>query len=357
MNTDNRKLNFNAGPATLPPEVLEAAAAAVVDYQGSGISILEQPHRGKAFHNIVEECNHLVRELTGIGPDFDLCWMQGGGRQQFAMIPMNFLPANGTAGYIVSGHWAEEAMQNAAYYGTATSICSSKQLNFNELPVFNKGAGSDCAYVHITTNNTIYGTQWHQIPDIGAPLVADMSSDILSCARDYSKFDLFYAVAQKNLGIAGNCLVAIKKDFLEKQVRKLPPVLDYKAHIRENSVLNTANVFAIYVTLLNLRWIKSKTVALLESENQLKSNLLYNAIDNSAVFSAHIQKKSDRSRMNICFSALTPEARTRFDEACKEARITGVAGHRSVGGYRVSLYNAVPVEWATTLASIINSIK
>ena len=353
MKTDLRKLNFNAGPATLPEVVLEQASAAIHDFEGSGISILELPHRGKAFLKIVEESNLLVRELCGLGDEFEICWMQGGGRQQFAMLPMNFLPQNGKAGYIVSGHWADEAMQNAQYYGTPELICSSKLINFSELPAVPKDAGSGCTYVHYTTNNTIFGTQWQDIPTVNAPLVADMSSDILSGTRDYSKFDLFYAVAQKNLGIAGNCLVAIKKEFLNKQVRSLPPILDYKAHIRENSVLNTANVFGVYVSLLMLRWIKAKTLLVIEQENILKANMLYNAIDSSQSFTAHIQKQNDRSKMNICFSANSAECGLRFDVACKEARITGVTGHRSVGGYRVSLYNAVSVEWAQKLANII----
>ncbi len=356
MKTDHRKLNFNAGPATLPDAVLEAANAAIYDYEGSGLSILELPHRGAAFQKIVTECNMLVRELCGLGDDFEICWMQGGGRMQFAMIPMNFLPQNGKAGYIVSGHWAEEAMQNATYYGSVDSICSSKSLHFTELPIVPPNAGSDCAYVHITTNNTIYGTQWHHVPQVNAPLVADMSSDILSASRDYSRYDLFYAVAQKNLGIAGNCLVAIKKEFLARQVRSLPPILDYRAHISENSVLNTANVFAIYASLLMLRWIKARGLTNIESDNKLKSSILYHAIENSAHFAAHVRKIEDRSLMNVCFSATTPEARTLFDEACKEARITGVSGHRSAGGYRVSLYNAVSVDWVRKLVEIIESL-
>jgi phosphoserine aminotransferase len=356
MKTDLRKLNFNAGPASLPEEVLEMAGRSVREYEGSGISILELPHRGKAFHAIVEEANALVRELAGLNDDFEICWMQGGGRQQFAMIPMNFLAQTGEAGYVVSGHWAEEAMQNADFYGTATSICSSKEKNFSELPIIINNSSEGLSYVHLTTNNTIFGTQWHEIPRFNAPLVADMSSDIFSMKRNYSDFDLIYAVAQKNMGIAGNCMVIVKKAFLEKQVRSLPPIFDYKAHIRENSALNTANVFGIYTSLLMLRWIKARTLAQIEADNILKSNLLYSSIDNSAHFAAHIQRVSDRSRMNVCFSAMTPEARQKFDAGCTEARVTGVTGHRSVGGYRVSLYNAIPVEWVRKLTDIIDSI-
>ena len=357
MKTDNRKINFGAGPATLPIEVLQLAANAVLDFDGRGISILELPHRGKEFNAIIEESKLIVRELCQLDDNYEVLWLQGGGRQQFCMVPMNFLDQNGTAGYVDSGHWSSEAMKYAGHYGNAAVIASSKNTGYNRLPNLPDVLPKGLAYIHFTTNNTIYGTQLQDIPLSGSPLVADMSSDIFSCNRDHSKYDLFYAAAQKNIGIAGIGLVVLRREMLEKQVRTLPPMFDYKENVRENSVLNTANVFGIYTSLLMLRWIKSKGIDNIEKENIAKAALLYNAIDNNSSFLPYVNEKSHRSNMNVCFNARNIEIENRFLQLCREQNITGVKGHRLVGGFRVSLYNAITLDSVKILTQIINSIS
>lgn len=243
--TQEPLLNFNAGPAALPESVLQQAAEAVINYNNTGLSILSIPHRGNLFVAILEESQALVKELCGLGDDYEVLWLQGGGRLQFGMVPMNFLPEGKTAGYIDSGHWSAEAITAAAYYGNTQVLASSRDDQYTHLPEWPSAPDKDLAYIHFTTNNTIYGTQWPEIPSSGIPLVADMSSDIFSMKRDYTRCALFYAVAQKNLGAAGNTLVVIRKDMLQRVRPGLPPVLDYKVQAEKNSMLNTPPVFAI----------------------------------------------------------------------------------------------------------------
>ena len=238
-----RKLNFNAGPAALPDEVLQQVADAVREYGNTGLSILELPHRGKDFRAIVEESTALVKELCNLGNDYDVVWMHGGGRMQFCMIPMNFLSERGTAGYIDSGHWSEEALEYATHYGGVDIPATSKPQQYSCLPDWPAAISKDLAYLHFTTNNTLYGTQWHHIPQTDVPLIADKSSDIFSAPHDYNRYAMFYAAVQKNLGAAGIALAVIRKDMLGRIVRELPPMLSYKAQVRERSILNTANVF------------------------------------------------------------------------------------------------------------------
>jgi phosphoserine aminotransferase len=348
-----KKINFNAGPAALPPEVLHEAAKAVRNYNNTGLSILELPHRSKEFIGIIEESKALVKELCSIGDEYDVLWMQGGGRMQFCMIPMNFLPERDTAGYIDSGHWAAEAMEYATHYGGAEVLSSSRQSNYSHLPVWPSPLPPQLAYVHLTTNNTIFGTQWRHVPETGLPLIGDMSSDILSGRRDYSSYALFYAAAQKNLGAAGNTLVVVRKDMYERITRSLPPMLSYKEHAKDNSVLNTANVSGVYISLLTLRWVREKGIDAIEKENRQKAHLLYEAIDNSPVFTAHVQEKTHRSLMNVCFTANTPEHERSFLTLCEKNNIAGIKGHRSVGGFRASLYNAVTVEDVEQLVELM----
>jgi phosphoserine aminotransferase len=348
-----KKINFNAGPAALPAEVLHEASKAVRNYNNTGLSILELPHRGKEFMAIIEESKALVRELCDLDDSHEVLWMQGGGRMQFCMAPMNFLAAGDTAGYIDSGRWSEEALEYAMHYGGVHILSSSKQSNYSHLPAWPSPMPANLAYVHLTTNNTIFGTQWHHIPDTKIPLIADMSSDIFSCKRDYSKYALFYAAVQKNLGAAGNTLVVVRKEQLAKTVRPMPGMLSYKEHAHENSVLNTANVFGIYVSLLMLRWIKERGIEAIEKDNRRKAHLLYEAIDNSAIFTAHVQEKAHRSLMNVCFTANTPEHEKGFLARCEQNNITGVKGHRFVGGFRASLYNAVTLEDVERLVEIM----
>ena len=348
-----QKINFNAGPAQMPPEVLYEAAQSVKQYKKTGLSLLELPHRGKEFIEIIEESKALVKKLCGIGDEYDILWLQGGGKMQFCMIPMNFLTGGRTAGYIDSGHWAHEAADYAMYYGNSRILASSKESNYSHLPEWPK-IPLDLAYLHVTTNNTIYGTQWHNIPKTEVPLIADMSSDIFSAKTDYSRFPVFYAAVQKNLGAAGLALVVIRKDMLPKTKVVLPPMMSYAMHVRENSVLNTANVFGVYVSLLMLRWIDARGIDAIEKENKRKAALLYDAIDSSGNFSANIKEKAHRSLMNVCFSARTPEVEQAFLALCEKNNITGVKGHRSVGGFRASLYNSVAYEQVEELVAVMN---
>ncbi len=357
MQTSQRKINFNAGPAALPDEVLLEASHAVLEYNNTGISILELPHRGEEFAAIVAESNALVKKLCNLTDDYDVLWLQGGGRLQFCMVPMNFLPANGAAGYIDSGHWAEEAQEYAAHYGNVRVLSSSKSINYSRLPDWPDEIPGDLSYVHFTTNNTIFGTQWHDIPNISKPLIADMSSDIFWGRHNYDNYALFYAAVQKNLGTPGIAMVAIRKDMQERIVRTMPPMLNYKAQAQENSVLNTANVFGVYTSLLMLRWVRAKGIDTIEHENRKKAHMIYDAIDASEFFTAHVQEKSHRSMMNVCFTANSKEIEKAFLALCDENNIAGVKGHRFVGGFRASLYNAVSVDNAALLASLVTDFK
>ena len=351
------KINFNAGPAELPPEVLHDAANAVRKYKKMGLSILELPHRSPEFIEIIEESKRLVKELCGLDDQYEVLWLQGGGRLQFCMIPMNFLSDSQPAGYIDTGHWSSEAIEYAQYYGEVKVLASSKKSNYDHIPEWPAKIPAKLAYLHITTNNTIYGTQWHDVPAAKNLLVADMSSDILSRTTDYSKYAMFYAAAQKNLGIAGVALAVIRKDLLSNLARPVPSMLSYQEQAKENSILNTANVFGIYTSLLMLRWIKEKGIAAIERDNRLKAEMLYDAIDNSKVFTPHVKDKNHRSLMNVCFTANTPETEKKFLETCEAKSIIGIKGHRSVGGFRASLYNAISIDSVERLVSVMKDFE
>jgi phosphoserine aminotransferase len=348
-----RKVNFNAGPAALPETVLLEFADAVREYGRSGISILELPHRGKEFADIVKESEELVRELCDLDDQYEVVWAHGGGRMQFCLVPMNFLFDEDSAGYIDSGHWAEEALEYATHYGDVQVLASSKQDNYSRLPDW-PVIPPQLNYVHFTTNNTIYGTQWHSIPRTDVPLIADMSSDIFSYRQDYSKYAMFYAAAQKNLGTPGVALVVVRKDMLQKTRRTLPPMFDYRALVKERSVLNTANVSGVYLSLLMLRWTKARGIDNMERDNRKKAQLLYDVIDSSKIFTAHVSEKSHRSLMNVCFTAINAETEKAFLDACESNNIIGIKGHRSVGGFRISLYNPITVEEVKKLTTVIN---
>lgn len=349
-----QKINFNAGPAQLPPEVIHEATQAIRKYKKTGLSVLELPHRGTEFLEIIEESKVLVRQLAGIGSEYEVVWLQGGGRMQFCMVPMNFIPPAGTAGYIDSGHWSYEAAEYARYYGNVEILGSSREGNYNHLPSLTEPS-VPLSYAHITTNNTIYGTQWHQLPAVNAPLIADMSSDIFSARIDYTKFAMFYAAAQKNLGAAGVALAVIHKDFLAQHTPKLPPMLSFNAHVKENSILNTANVFGVYVSLLTLRWIAEKGIDTIEANNKRKASLLYGALDESPHFKVHVADTAHRSLMNVCFSTAVPDAHQLFLNTCEAHNIIGVNGHRSAGGFRASLYNAITFGEVEELVKLIRS--
>lgn len=334
-------INFGPGPAMLPQEVLQQASEAIVNYDNTGLSILEIPHRGKYFDNILEESKALVKELCGLNDGYEVLWLHGGGRLQFCMVPLNFL--DGAAGYIDSGHWANEAMSYARYYGNVEVLSSSKDDNYTHLPEWPKEIPSSLSYLHFTTNNTIFGTQWPEIPKTNIPQIADMSSDIFSRKMEYSNCAMFYAVAQKNIGPAGTTLAVVRKDMLSRIKRTIPPMLDYAAHVSKGSVLNTPPVFAIYTSLLTLRWTKAKGIETIEQDNRAKAKLLYEEISRNSLFHTVI-KVSDRSMMNACFAAVQKEHEKSFINFCTERNITGVEGHRSVGAFRASLYNAISLQ-------------
>ncbi|MBS1783786.1 MAG: 3-phosphoserine/phosphohydroxythreonine transaminase [Bacteroidetes bacterium] len=353
----NHKIYLGAGPAALPAMVLQEASKAIIEFQNSGLSILEIPHRGSLVQSILDESNILVRELCNLTDEYEVLWLPGGGRMQFCMIPMNFLGDDETAGYVDSGHWAHDAMKYGSHFGNALSICSSKNVDYCTLPIFPTSIPNHLAYLHLTTNNTIYGTQWHTLPTHNTTLIADMSSDIFGLPRKFSNFDIFYAVAQKNLGAAGVTLVVVKREMLEKTKRILPPMLCYAAHAKKQSVLNTPPVYAIYISLLMLRWIKHKSLSVLHEENLKKAALLYNEIDRNNLFYPLVTNESDRSLMNVCFRTKDDKTAIEFSDFCTHNNIAGIKGHRSVGGFRASLYNATTLENVKTLVAVMQEFE
>lgn len=350
-----RKIYFGAGPAALPQEVIEETARAVLDFNGSGISLLSIAHREKAFGAVIEEAGMLVLQLAGLSAnDYEVLWLQGGGRQQFAMVPMNFLSAGQRAGYIDSGHWAHEAMEAARYYGEVVPLASSAGDGYTHLPSWPEHIPDNLQYVHLTTNNTIYGTQWPAIPDCPVALVADMSSDIFSVARDYSQCALIYAVAQKNLGPAGVTLVLVRKDMLQRSAGNLPDALSYAAQAKAASMLNTPPVAAIYTCLLVLRWIIARGMERIEADNRKKAALLYDELMRNELFHSPVAEDS-WSMMNVVFKMKDAAQEKAFLEYCAARNIEGIKGHRSVGGFRASLYNAVSIEDVEALVSAMQA--
>jgi len=333
--------NFNAGPSILPNEIFKKTSDAILDLNGSGLSILEISHRSNDFKDILSEARELVLNIANLDSnDYSTLFLQGGASTQFLMIAYNFL--NSTAGYINTGAWSAKAMTEAKNFGNVVEIASSKDKNYNYIPKeYNITDNLD--YVHLTTNNTIYGTQFNFIPNINNSIIADMSSDIFSRDIDYSVLDLFYAGAQKNLGPAGTTLVVIKKKILERIKREVPSMLSYKVHTDKDSSFNTPPVFSIYACLLNLREIKNKGIKNIELENNDKASALYNEIDRNRCFSG-FSDKEDRSKMNVTFNLTDNNNSEIFENICKENGIIGINGHRSVGGYRASLYNALKIE-------------
>jgi phosphoserine aminotransferase len=348
-------INFDAGPAALPKEVLQQASEAILNYNNSGLSILEIPHRGKLFEAILAEANALVKELLQLNDDYDVLWLQGGGRLQFSMVPMNFLGTGEKAGYIESGHWAAEALRNAKLYGDTEVLASSKADNYTYIPSWTDIPG-DLQYLHFTSNNTIYGTQFFHFPETEVPLVADMSSELFSRKLDYSKFSLIYAVAQKNIGPAGVTLVVIRKSLLEKQKRELPEILSYREMAKNNSLLNTPPVFPIYCSLLTLRWVKTIGMDAMDERNKEKAKLLYDAIDASSIFYG-VAKNEDRSHMNACFRAHDDNHTQAFLDFAAARNIVGIKGHRSVGGFRASLYNAISLADVQELVDVMKAFE
>lgn len=335
--------NFNAGPSILPKKVFEQASQAILNFNNSGLSILEIGHRTPLFETVMDEARLLVKELMQLDEDHEVLFLHGGATTQFMQVPMNLLKQDGIAAYTETGTWANKAIKEAKLFGHVEIAGSAKESKFTTIPKqlsFSKTA----AYLHITTNETIAGTQWHHLPyDCGVPLVADMSSDILSRTLDFNKFDLIYAGAQKNMGAAGVNLVVINKNILGKAERIIPTVLDYQNHINEKSMLNTPPVFAVYVAMLTLKWLKEQGgVAAIEKINQQKADLLYSALESIPFIKLPVAKE-DRSLMNVVFTMNDESLEKEFMQVAKDAGMYGVKGHRSVGGFRMSLYNALPL--------------
>ena len=350
-----KKHNFSAGPCILPEEVLKKASEAVLNLDNSGLSLIEISHRSKAFVDIMENARSLVLELMGLeGKGYKALFLQGGASTQFLMVALNLLEKR--AGYLNSGTWAAKAIKEASIYDDIYEVGSSKDANYNYIP---KGYDipEDYDYFHCTSNNTIFGTQMKEFPNSPIPMVCDMSSDIFSRTLDFSKFDLIYAGAQKNMGPAGTTLVVIKEDILGKVSRKIPSIMDYKIHINQGSMFNTPPVFAVYTSMLTLQWLKNMGgIAAIEKENEKKARLMYSEIDLNPLFKGFAVKE-DRSSMNATFTLENENLKETFETMLKEAGISGLNGHRSVGGYRASMYNALPIESIKVLVEVMSELE
>ena len=346
--------NFSAGPCILPQEVFKEASESLINFDNLGLSVIEISHRSKSFVAVMDEAVALVKEQLNVPDTHEVLFLQGGASMQFAMLAFNFLSENGTGQYLDTGAWSSKAYKEAAGLGSAEVVASSKDTNYNYIP---KGYAIDdnADYFHCTSNNTIYGTQIKEFPPTTASLICDMSSDIFSRPIDVSKFDLIYAGAQKNLGPAGATLVIVKKDALGESGRYIPTMLDYTTHISKGSMFNTPPVFSVYVSMLTLRWLKANGgVEAAQKRNEEKATLLYNEIDRNPLF-VGTAAVEDRSTMNACFLLNDEGAhKEAFDAMIAEKNISGVNGHRSVGGYRASMYNAMDLD---SVAALVDCMK
>ena len=343
--------NFSAGPSILPNEVLQKASQALLNFNNSGLSLIEISHRDNAFVNIINNARNLALELLNLkDKGYAALFLQGGASMEFVRVAFNLLNVDGKAGYVNTGTWANNAQTEATYFGNIVEVATSKDQNYKYIPkqiVLPEGLD----YLHITSNNTIYGTQFKAFPDLNIPLVCDMSSDIFSRVLDFSKFDLIYACAQKNAGTSGVNLIVVKEEILGKVNRLIPNIMNYKKHIEKESMYNTPSVFSVYVSYLTLQWIQENGgVATLERRNKAKAHLMYSEIDRNTLFYGTAVKE-DRSTMNAVFFLKDEKYETAFDELCQKKGIYGLKGHRSVGGYRASLYNALPMESVQHLVS------
>jgi len=349
-----KKHNFSAGPCVLPKSVTEQAAAAVLNFD-DGLSLLEISHRSKPFVEVMDNARSLALELLGLeGKGYKALFLQGGASTQFLMVALNLLEKR--AGYLNTGTWADKAVKEAKIYDDIYEVGSSKTANYNYIP---KGYDipEDYDYFHCTSNNTIFGTQMKNFPNSPIPLVCDMSSDIFSRQLDFSKFDLIYAGAQKNMGPAGTTLVVIKEDILGKVSRKIPSMMDYKTHISKGSMFNTPPVFAVYTSMLTLQWLKDLGgIKAIEEANEKKARLMYSEIDLNPLFKGYAVKE-DRSIMNATFTLENENLKETFEAMVKEAGINGINGHRSVGGYRASMYNALSLDSVKALVEIMSELE
>jgi phosphoserine aminotransferase len=344
--------NFSAGPAILPQSAIDASIEALQNFSGTNLSLLEVSHRSKEYEAVVAEAVQLVKDILNLSSEYEVIFLQGGASLQFDMIPMNFLGSGQTAAYVNTGVWASRAIKEAKMFGNVNVLASSEDKNFNYIPK-DYAIPADAAYYHCTSNNTIYGTEMFEFPNTSVPMICDMSSDIFSRPFDASQFDMIYAGAQKNMGPAGTTLVIIKKSLLEKANEKVPTMLNYKTHIENGSMYNTPSVFAIFVCMHTLRWIKSVGLEAMEARNKEKAALLYAEIDRNSLFVGTVATE-DRSRMNVNFVLTNKDLESDFLKFCDARHLSGLKGHRSVGGLRASLYNALPIE---SVQALVNAMQ
>lgn len=352
-----KKHNFSAGPSILPAEVIAQASQAVLNFNDTGLSLIEISHRSPEFVEVINTARALVLELLGLeNKGYTALFLQGGASMEFVRVAYNLLSTNGKAGYVNTGRWADNAQNEASFFGQITEIASSKDKNYNYIPK-DFQIPSDIDYLHLTSNNTIYGTQFQSFPKTNIPLVCDMSSDIFSRVLDFKQFDLIYAGAQKNIGAAGTNLIVVKNDILGKINRKIPNIMNYQKHIERESMYNTPSVFAVYTCYLTLKWLKDLGgVAAIERRNIAKANLLYSEIDRNHLFRGTAVKE-DRSLMNATFVLNNAKLQEEFDDFWQKEQISGITGHRSVGGYRASIYNAMPMESVQVLVDVLRHFE
>lgn len=361
MNHPSRNVyNFNAGPSALPTAVLEKAQQELTNFQNCGMSVMELSHRSATYEKVHNEAIERLRKLYNISDDYEVIFVQGGASLQFSMIPMNFLKQGQKAGYILTGSWSEKAIKEAGLFGEGYELASTKSDNYRQIPKVTKdNLDENDAYVHLTTNNTIYGTQFHNYPDTGnIPLIADMSSDIMSKPIDVNQFDMIYAGAQKNLGPSGVTVVIIKKDLLAKANKEVPTMLQYQTHVDSNSLYNTPPTFGIYMLGEVLKWIELQGgLEAVQKNNEEKAAYIYDTIDNSDGFYVGHADKDSRSLMNITFRLKDEELEKKFLAEAAEKGFVGLNGHRSVGGCRASTYNAVPNEACLALSEFMKEFQ
>lgn len=348
--------NFYAGPAILPKEVIKEAAKGTINFNNSGLSVLEISHRSKGFTEVIQSAEALIKELLNLPKNYHVLFTTGGASSQFFMIPMNLLNQDETAYYVNSGTWSTKAINEAKNFGNLVELATSADKAFNYIPKYKTPQNGK--YLHLTSNNTIYGTQIHHFPKSNLPLVCDMSSDFLSRPIDIEKFGLIYAGAQKNLGPAGVTVVIVRDDMLGTVKRQIPTLLDYRTFVKKSSMFNTPPAFPIYVSMLTLKWIKEKGgVEKMQRLNKSKAKLLYSELDNNPLFTPNIPNSRDRSLMNVTFQITNPKLEGDFLAEAEENGIVGIKGHRSVGGFRASIYNAMPRSSVKVLTDLMSDFS
>lgn len=355
----DRIYNFSAGPSMLPLEVLQKAAAEMTNYHGSGMAVMEMSHRSKVYESIINDAEATLREIMAIPDNYKVLFLQGGASLQFSMIPLNLMTGSKKADFIVTGQWAKKAAEEAKKFGTANVVASSEESNYTYIPkVSREQFSKDADYVHYTTNNTIFGSRFPYVPDTGdIPLVADMSSNILSQVYDVSKYGMIYAGAQKNIGPAGVTVVIVRDDLIGKAPKDIPTMLDYKIHADNGSMYNTPPTYGIYIAGLVFHWIKDLGgVAAMQKINEEKAKLIYDCIDESKLYSCPVAKE-DRSLMNVVFVTGNPDLDKRFIKEADAAGLVNLAGYRSVGGMRASMYNGMPLEGVKALVKFMKEFE